>query len=37
MVVRIEDETLLAKLDEALSSLTATGELDILIERWLGP
>ena len=36
MVVRIEDEVLLAKLDEALSSLTATGELESLIERWLG-
>jgi polar amino acid transport system substrate-binding protein len=36
MVVRIEDETLLAKLDEALSSLTVAGELESLIERWLG-
>lgn len=36
MVVRIEDETLLAKLDEALASLDATGELDQIIQRWLG-
>ena len=36
MVVRIEDETLLARLDEALSSLSANGELEKLTERWLG-
>jgi polar amino acid transport system substrate-binding protein len=36
MVVRIEDETLLAKLDKALLSLLTDGELDKLIERWLG-
>lgn len=36
MVVRIEDETLLAKLDEALASLAATGELDRITQRWLG-
>lgn len=37
MVVRIEDETLLAKLDEALSSLTASGDLERLVGQWLGP
>ena len=36
MVVRIEDEMLLAKLDEALLSLIADGRLDKLIEHWLG-
>jgi ABC-type amino acid transport substrate-binding protein len=36
VVVRIEDETLLDKLDDALLTLTADGELDMLIERWLG-
>ena len=36
MVVRIEDETLLDKLDAALLSITADGELDTLIKRWLG-
>jgi ABC-type amino acid transport substrate-binding protein len=36
MVVRIEDETLLTRLDEALASVTATGELEKLVERWLG-
>ena len=36
MIVRIEDELLLAKLDEALSSLKAGGELDRLIAYWLG-
>lgn len=36
MVVRIEDEVLLARLDEALSSLTAAGELDSLVANWLG-
>lgn len=37
MVVRIEDETLLAKLDEAVSSLATGGDLDQLVARWLGP
>jgi polar amino acid transport system substrate-binding protein len=36
VVVRIEDETLLEKLDDALLTFTASGELDTLIERWLG-
>lgn len=36
MVVRIEDETLLAKLDEALFSLKSAGELDKVIADWLG-
>ena len=36
LVVRIEDETLLEKIDEALNSLTATGKLDQIISRWLG-
>jgi ABC-type amino acid transport substrate-binding protein len=37
LVVRIEDETFLANLDEALSSLKATGKLEKMIEKWLGP
>ncbi len=37
MVVRIEDETVLTKLDEALSSLSAKGELDNLVRLWIGP
>ncbi len=36
VVVRIEDEMLLDKVDEAIVSLTATGELDRIISRWLG-
>ncbi len=36
MVVRIEDETLLAKLDEALASLISTGELKQITQHWLG-
>lgn len=36
MVVRIEDETLLSKLDEGLLKLADSGELDSLIARWLG-
>lgn len=36
VVVRIEDEMLLEKVDEAIVSLTATGELDRIISRWLG-
>lgn len=36
MVVRIEDETFLARLDEALSSLTVAGDLDRLVANWLG-
>lgn len=36
MVVRIEDETLLEKLNEALASLMATGRLDQIIQQWLG-
>lgn len=36
MVVRIEDETLLEKLDGSLSSLTASGQLDQIIQQWLG-
>ena len=36
MVVRIEDETLLAKLDEALATLTGSGELEQIVQRWLG-
>jgi ABC-type amino acid transport substrate-binding protein len=37
MVVRIEDETLLSRLDEALSSISAEGDLQNMIEQWLGP
>jgi polar amino acid transport system substrate-binding protein len=36
LVVRIEDEMLLEKVDNAIFSLTATGELDTIISRWLG-
>jgi len=36
MVVRIEDEVLLDKLDEALTSLKASGEYDKMTARWLG-
>jgi ABC-type amino acid transport substrate-binding protein len=36
VVVRTEDEMLLEKVDEAIVSLTATGELDRIISRWLG-
>lgn len=36
MVVRIEDETLLEKLNEALASLAASGQLDQIIQHWLG-
>jgi polar amino acid transport system substrate-binding protein len=36
LVVRNEDETLLAKLDEALVTLADAGELDHIIRRWLG-
>ncbi|MFN2105772.1 MAG: substrate-binding periplasmic protein [Candidatus Promineifilaceae bacterium] len=36
MVVRIEDEVLLDKLDEAMSALKSSGEFDRLIARWLG-
>jgi arginine/lysine/histidine transporter system substrate-binding protein len=37
VVVRIEDETLLAKVDGALAALKASGQLDELATRWLGP
>ncbi len=36
MVVRIEDEVLLGRLDDALRSLKSSGELDKLIAGWLG-
>lgn len=36
MVVRIEDETLLEKLDEALSALEANGQLKSIRQQWLG-
>ncbi len=36
MVTRIEDETLLEKLNEALSSLTDKGQVDQIIDHWLG-
>ena len=36
MVVRIEDETLLEKINDSLNSLTASGHLDQIIQRWLG-
>jgi polar amino acid transport system substrate-binding protein len=37
MIVRIEDETLLARLDDALLSLKESGQLNSLLEKWLGP
>ncbi len=36
VVVRIEDEMLLKNMDEALDSLTSSGQLDLIIQRWLG-
>ena len=36
LVVRIEDEMLLEKINEALDSLTSSGQLDLIIQRWLG-
>ena len=35
-VVRIEDEMLLEKVDAAILSLTTTGELETIINHWLG-
>jgi polar amino acid transport system substrate-binding protein len=35
LVVRIEDEMLLVNLNEALNTLTTTGQLDQIIARWL--
>jgi polar amino acid transport system substrate-binding protein len=35
LVVRIEDEMLLEKINEALDSLTSSGQLDLIIQRWL--
>lgn len=37
IVVRIEDEILLARLNQSLAHLAETGELDEIIARWLGP
>lgn len=37
IVVRIEDERLLAELDRALAELKRNGELDAMISRWMGP
>jgi len=37
MVTRIEDETLLAQLNRSLDALQATGRLDEIVNRWLGP
>ncbi len=36
LVVRIEDKMLLEKINEALDSLTTSGQLDLIIQRWLG-
>lgn len=37
VVVRIEDRTLLAEINGALQRLSAAGELDAILNRWLGP
>jgi polar amino acid transport system substrate-binding protein len=37
LVLRIEDETLLEKVNEALDELTRSGQLAQIIMRWLGP
>ncbi len=36
LVVRIEDELLLERINEALDSLTSSGQLDLIVQRWLG-
>ncbi len=36
LVVRIEDEMLLEKINGALGALTSSGQLDLIIQRWLG-
>lgn len=37
LVVRIDDETLLKRVNQSLDNLASSGELESIIERWLGP
>jgi ABC-type amino acid transport substrate-binding protein len=37
LVVRVEDERLLAELDRSLGRLVESGQLDQIVNRWLGP
>jgi polar amino acid transport system substrate-binding protein len=36
LVVRIDDQMLLERLDQSLSKLIASGQLEIIVKRWLG-
>jgi polar amino acid transport system substrate-binding protein len=37
LVVRIGDQKLLERLNESLSNLTTAGQVERIVERWLGP
>lgn len=37
LVVRIEDQMLLERLNQSLADLIASGRLEAIVERWLGP